>query len=344
MSKTNSSHNIKIGLLGIVVTAMAIYFILSQINIELFFDAWANARYIYVVPTLILLLIGLVTRAFRWQVLLNNQLPIHRAFSIMNVAYLVNGVLPLRIGEVARVYLVSRTNSKIPIATATSTIVVERLLDLLAVVILMSLALTSATLPEALRVAGVTWAILAITGFLFLVGVSHQHKRTLNIVTAIENRFSFLKRIKFTSIAEAFLQGLQPLTNARSLALALGWTVISWFFSVVAGYVLMFAFFDTGDWATTALYISAAAFAIALPAVPGNIGTYEASILLALSALGYQTDSVAIAFAVMVHAVNVFVHVSTGFIGVMQEGISLNQLSTEVQRLQNTPPPTKVGS
>lgn len=99
----------------------------------------------------------------------------------------------------------------------------------------------------------------------------------------------------------------------------------------------MFAFFEQGDLTATMLYIAAAAFAVALPAVPGNIGTYEASILLALVALGYQQSDTAIAFAITVHAVNVFVHASTGVVGFMREGISLNQLRTGVQQMQQTP-------
>jgi uncharacterized membrane protein YbhN (UPF0104 family) len=100
----------------------------------------------------------------------------------------------------------------------------------------------------------------------------------------------------------------------------------------MAGYVLMYAFFDEASLAATMLYIAAAAFAIALPAVPGNLGTYEASILLALTAMGYEQSSSAIAFAVMVHAVNVFVHATTGVFGFIQEGISLTQLSQGVRQ------------
>ena len=89
-----------------------------------------GARYIYVLPTVVFLLLGLVTRAFRWQVLLSGDLPIGRTFSIMNVAYLVNGVLPLRIGEVARIYLATRATPPVPPMKTASTIIVERLLDL----------------------------------------------------------------------------------------------------------------------------------------------------------------------------------------------------------------------
>lgn len=331
------SNQIKIGIVGTFVSLIALYFIATQLNLDLFWQAWQTANYWYVVPCMILLVIGLITRAFRWRILLNNELPFNRTFSIMNVAYLVNGVLPLRIGEVARVYLVSRTKQSIPIPTTTSTIVVERLLDLLAIVVMVLLALVLGTVPPEIRTASSIAAIVAVVGFVFLVILASKREKALALFVRILRIVPFFNR--YTVIedwVEQFLIGLIPLTKPRALFFAFTWTAISWAVSILAGFVLMFAFFEQGSLSATMLYIAAAAFAIALPAVPGNLGTYEASILLALTALGYEQSSTAIAFAVMVHAVNVFVHASTGVIGFIQEGVSLSQLTQGVQQMQQT--------
>lgn len=331
------SKRVKVGLLGTFVSFLALYFIVTQLNLELFWEAFQTANYWYVLPCMILLLLGLVTRAVRWRILLNGALPLNRAFSIMNVAYLVNGVLPLRIGEVARVYLVSRTRKAIPIPTATSTIIVERLLDLLAIVVMVLLALMMGPVPNEIRAASMFAAIAAIVGFTILVFLASRRDWAMGVFHFVLQRISFLKRFTvLESWFEQFLDGLIPITKPQALFGAFAWTGISWAVSTYAGYVLMYAFFDEASLAATMLYIAAAAFAIALPAVPGNVGTYEASILLALTAMGYEQSNIAIAFAVMVHAVNVFVHVSTGVIGFMQEGISLGQLSQGVQQMQQT--------
>jgi len=329
------SRNARIGLVGVVVSIAALYFIITQINLSLFGDALLAARYEYVLPCLLLLFAGLVTRAFRWQVLLNGALPWTRAFSIMNVAYLVNGVLPLRMGEVARVYLASRVRKPVPMPQTISTIIVERLLDLLAVVLLLLGALAAGPVPQELRAAGAFAALMAICGFVVLVLMAANRGLAQRILAFAQRLLPFLQRIAIDKWLDQFLDGLQPLTNPRMLLLALGWTTISWALSVAAGYVLMFAFFESASWVVTALYIAAAAFAIALPAVPGNVGTYEASILLALTAVGYEYSATTLAFAVMVHGVNVFVHASTGVIGFIQEGISLSQLSQGVRQMRS---------
>jgi uncharacterized protein (TIRG00374 family) len=335
------SKSLKVGLLGTFVSFIAFYFIVTQLNLELFWQAFTSANYWYLLPCIIFLLIGLVTRAIRWHILLDRALPLGRAFSIMNVAYLVNGVLPLRIGEVARVYLVSRTRKPIPIPTTSSTIIVERLLDLLAIVVMVLLALLMGSIPKEIRAASIFAAVAAIAGFTILVFLASRRDWSKNVFAFVLQRIPFLKRFTILeSWFEQFLDGLIPITRPQALFWAFTWTTISWAVSTYAGYVLMFAFFEEASLAATMLYIAAAAFAIALPAVPGNVGTYEASILLALTATSYAQSNSAIAFAVMVHAVNVFVHVSTGVLGFMQEGISLGQLSQGVQQMQQT---TEVG-
>lgn len=329
-------RHIKVGALGIIVSLLAIYFIVVQIDAERFFSTLLTADYRFLIPCIFFLVLGLFTRAFRWRVLLTNQLPYNRAFSIMNVAYLVNGILPMRIGEVARIYLTTRVKNPIPAMQTASTIVIERLLDLLAVVVMMLLALTVAPVPPQLQYAGAIGAGMAICGFIVLIAVARQRKMTEQFILWLTTKIPLLARMRIEKFVGDFLDGLMPILDLRSLSQAIFWTLFSWILSVTAGYILMFAFFEQGDLVATMLFIAAAALAVALPAVPGNIGTYEASILLALVALGYEQSDAAIAFAITVHVVNVFVHVSMGMVGFIQEGISLTQLRTGVRQMQHT--------
>jgi hypothetical protein len=289
-----------------------------------------------VLPCVLFLLLGLVARALRWQTLLSGGLSLVRTFHIMNVAYLVNGVLPLRMGEVARMYLAFRAEPPVPVLKSASTIIIERLLDLLAVVMMTLLALTIAPVPTEIQRASAFSAAAALTGFFVLIVLSARRAWAEQGLRWFTQLFPLLRRLPIETWLQHFFEGLAPLTQPRLLLQAIGWTALSWTLSTIGGYFLMFAFFETGSWAATMLYIAAAAFAIALPAVPGNIGTYEASILLALVALGYANNETAVAFAVMVHAVNVLVHVTTGVIGFIQEGISLEQLRSGVREMQTT--------
>lgn len=329
---------LRIGLLGVIVSLLAIYFVLKQVDMVALGQALEHARYIYLLPTAVFLLIGLLTRAIRWRILLSDGLPLKRAFSIMNVAYLVNGVLPLRIGEVARIYLATRSDPPVPVFKTTSTVIVERLLDLLAVVVMLALALAGGPIPDTLRSFALASAPLALGGFLVLVFLARRREFTLKLLARLADRIPLLQRamtrFNLTALVAHFLDGLQPLAQMRTLLQALGWTALSWGFSAIAGYILMFTFYDRASWSATLLYIAAAAFAIAVPAVPGNLGPYEFSVVVAVTAMGYPDPTKAAAFGVMVHAINLAIHATTGIAGFIQEGISLEQLSRGVQDMR----------
>ncbi len=328
----------RIGLLGLIVSLATIYFIVSQIDMVMLGAALRSARWIYLVPCVVLLVMGLLARAMRWRLLLNDALPFWRVFHIMNVAYLVNGVLPLRIGEVARVFLAYRADPPVPPLTTTSTIVIERLLDLSSVVMLIAVALVLGDVPIAIQSVGFVVGVIVLAGFGTLVLLVNRQHWAHALLTMLEGRIPVLERLNLHGWLKQLLDGLTPLTHVYTLGGAVFWSMVAWAFSLGAGYILMYTFYPTASLSTTALYIAAAALAIAVPATVGSLGVYEASILLALQSTGYGDPySVAVAFAVTVHFVNVFVHALTGMIGFMAEGITLGQLSDGVQQINDTP-------
>jgi uncharacterized protein (TIRG00374 family) len=320
-------------LAGVLITLLIFYLIFKQVNLSAFAAALRQARYIYAVPAVLLLLIGLGARALRWRVLLGNDFPLIRAFSIMNIAYMMNALLPFRVGEAARAYLASRGEHPMPIFQTVSTIIVERLLDVLALVVVIGLALASGPLPKEIQTAGVVTTVMVVVGFLVLVLLSRQRalaQQVLTVIFRLLSRFGIQSAVfqeKLSRWLNHFLDGLQPLTDPGRLLRAVGYTAISWILSLWAGYLLMVSFFSDATWAATFMYMAASSLAIAVPAAPGNLGPFELSILLALNASGYaDVPDTVIAFALFVHGVYLVINVATGLIGMVTEGISLRQL------------------
>lgn len=314
--------------LGTLVSVLAVAVIASQLDMTLFLQALQGARYAYVLPCVGLLVLGLWARAVRWRGLLGGKLPFWRTFHVMNVAYFANSVLPFRLGEVARVALAVRPpHEGVTAFSAVGSIVIERVLDLLAVVVLVLFALALAPVPPALQTAAAVGGVLSLLGFAVLVALARSRERTVRVVASMAGRYPLLTRLNVAGVLDCTLEGFALLKDNAPLGHSVLWTALAWACSVIGGYVLLYAIFDVASPITAMLYIASAAFAIALPAVPGNIGTYEASILLALVAVGYQDTAQMVAFAVLVHAVNVFVHATTGALGILQEGVTLGQLT-----------------
>ena len=307
--------------------------LVSRVNLEALFSTMLTADYRFLVASLLFFMLGLFTRALRWQGLLGGQLPLHRAFNIMNIAYLVNGVIPLRIGEVARLFLTARANKQIPVMYTGSTILVERLLDVLGVALLAMIATAAAPVSAELRHLAIIGAIFSAGGFVALLIMARWRGFTGEAVGRISQALPLPEGLKPKKLAREFADGLQPLLEFAPLARALVWTAISWLLSVITNYVLMLAFFDHGDWVAIMFSIASASFAIAIPLVPGNLGAYEFSIVVAFTLLGHNELDKITAFALAVHAQNILVYIVTGGIGLILEGISLTQLRSHVQSL-----------
>ncbi|HVU14488.1 MAG TPA: lysylphosphatidylglycerol synthase transmembrane domain-containing protein [Phototrophicaceae bacterium] len=323
-------------LLGVIASLLAIYFIASQMNdVGKMWTALRSADYRWILVSMGIIVIGLFARGARWRALLDGALPFWRSFSITNVSYLLSGVLPLRLGEVARVYLAMQAQPPVPAMKSISTILVERLIDLLSVLLILALALSGGPLPDQLRATATFVIPVVVIGFMVLIFLASQRAFTLRLAGQIFAKIPVLQRWNLLGWLEQFLDGLKPLTQPSALAQVIPFTIASWLCSLGSGYVLMIAFFGHGDWATTCLFSAAASLAVAVPAVPGNLGTYELSIMLALGAMGYgEPAATATAFAIAVHAVNLLVNSTLGVYGFIQEGISLDQLSHGVREMR----------
>jgi uncharacterized protein (TIRG00374 family) len=236
----------------------------------------------------------------------------------------------------------ARYETGVPILKSASTIIVERLLDLLAVVLFIAMGLVAAhdTVPAELRATGGLMGIVAFAGFLALVFFASQRALAQRILAWFVQRIPLLQRVNLASWLNHFLDGLQPLTRPTSLMNALLWTAISWGLSFTYGYMLMLIFYPQGDVVATLLYIAAASFIVAVPAMPGNVGPYEGSIMIVMGALGHTAgptgEATALAFALVVHFVNLAGAAILGVIGFFAEGVSLRQISQGVRGLRES--------
>lgn len=324
-------------LIGVLLGLVLLGLVLSGVDIQRVRAAFAEADYRYIVPALGLLILGNLTRAVRWRVLLQGRLPLDRAFSVLNISYLFNGALPFRLGEVARIFIAGHGTDPVPYATTLSTVVVERLLDLLAVLVMLGGVLIVLPLPGYVTAAGITLGAAALAAGVLLSLVARGPKWVFSLLVVAERVFPLLKRWQLHGMLERFLEGLSPLSSMRGVVLSVIWTAISWGLSVVAGYILLYAFYPQPTWSATFLFIVMASLAVSVPYVPGAVGPYEAGVVMALNHTGFgQPEGAAVAFAVILHATNLSVYVGLGLLGLLREGITLGQVARGAREIDAT--------
>jgi len=328
-------------LAGVLVSAGAMYLAIKDTNIANLGDELRRGRYIYVIPAFGLVFLGLYLRGLRWKVLLNDKITPDHSFSIANIGYFMNSLLPLRLGEIARCYLVTRLKPPVSMFTALSSVVVERVLDLLTVVVMLVIGASALTLSADQQFVAVsirTGGILSVVATLVLVIFALRPDFAHRILDVVLKLLPFLEKLNLRHVADRVLDGFASLGSVGSVARLMLWNALAWGTSAAAAYVLMFVFYDQPTWQAAVLSISFASVAIAIPAAPGGIGAYEFAVVLGMTVGGMvtadQPQGRAFTTSLLTHLVTVGSYAFLGVVGIAQEGTTLGEILNVARRQQ----------
>ena len=131
------NKNLKLTI-GILISAAGLWYAFREMNFKDLMENLSHTHMSYVFLSMIIMVISVALRAYRWQLILN---PIHvftfnPLFSSTMIGYFGNGVLPFRLGELLRAYAISQSRY-ITASAAFGTIILERLFDMIGLVALM---------------------------------------------------------------------------------------------------------------------------------------------------------------------------------------------------------------
>jgi glycosyltransferase 2 family protein len=289
--------------------------------------ALSGANLALVVPALVAYFAGVWLRACRWRRLVSPfaDVPSSRLFRVILIGFAVNNVLPLRLGEIVRAFLL-RHSHEVPIAGSLASILLERVLDL--VVLAGFMVVVSSFVPldgwlaalATLAWAGVLAAVLALLVLLLTPrGVLHG---VLNFAVAASGQIS----PKLAKLVGSFFNGISAVETPRAV-LSVGFLSIAcWIAELGLYYFLMLAFgFDSGILSLFAGMV-AANLATALPSSPGYVGTFDVPLQSVLSDQFGVPVLVASSYTLLAHAVLLIPVVLTGLPLLFKENLSLRAL------------------
>lgn len=322
--------------LGFGLSAICIIGILLFINPAEIWATLQTADYRYLLVSAVCTVLFLVFRAFRWHLLLQKQASWSQVFHIQNIGYLLTMLLPFRLGDIARVGLIG-TQPNVSVAQGLSTMVVERILDLLFFAIVLPLTMTRIQqFPPELQTVATAAAGLSFTGLLVLILAANQRQRVLKLVTAVLNRLPLLKNNTdfWRTQTDEILSGLHALTRWRDALQLLFWSIVIWLPVIAAYYAMMIAVGLNVSITETAFVTSVAAFSVAAPSSPGQFGVFHASVTFALALLG-QPEAAAVSFAILYHLSYYLMMIVMGLLGLLGAGTTFGRvvaLAQDVRR------------
>jgi glycosyltransferase 2 family protein len=328
----STTSNWKRILPGLLVSLVAIALVVSRLDLPKFGQALLQAKLGYLLLGILAALLWLVVRAFFWRTLLQNKASYSDAFFTVNEGYLLNNILPFRLGEIGRAFLMGR-KAQLDFWQVIPSILIERALDLA-----IAVGLFLSTLPF---VIGVSWAKQAAiaTGSIVLVGLgalyllARNRQRVINWIEQLGERWPWVKKLAGRRVA-AFFDGLAIITDGKLFLHALGWEILNWGVSVVEYYLFLRAFFPDPNLLWVLFTLGVAALGIAAPSSPGAIGVFEAFLVGALAVFGVDA-SPATAFALTVHITNYIFSGLLGGYGLYKDGETLSSLYTRLGKLKS---------
>lgn len=278
---------------------------------------WTGLRtsnYWWLVPAFGMLAVSVVVRALRWRYLFRPETrpPTRPVLSALLACYFFNSVLPARAGEAMRIVVLKRRAGASGAETA-ATVVIERVYDVLCLLLLLFVALP--WLPHVTWLhAAVLLAIGLAVGLAIAVAVLALFgPRPFSLALRPLTRLSFFSRERVDLLASNVAHGFAAIRRPGLALGALFWTMLGWLTLAVSTWLLMLGFDLHVSFVGGLFVVIATSLAMILPSSPSAIGVYEAATLVALRPYGIP-DSKALSFALVLHALNFFPYIVVGLL------------------------------
>ena len=321
--------------LGVLISVIGLYYAFRQVN---FWELWINIKnvnIILIILAVFILVLSNVIRAWRWQILVKpiKDVSFDPAFSSIMIGYFGNSVLPFRMGEFLRAYVVADKTS-LTASTSFGTIVIERILDFVGLSALILLIMTVYPLKSIGGFIIIGVIVLSLTAFIFIL-LFGGFKSTLLVKIKKSSLLKMGLLRKILLFLKNFLDGATTIRATNKLGVILLYTLIIWIMYYCSTYLATIATGIELEWFGIGVLLISTSLAISVPAAPGYVGTYHAAAVYILTNLFDVGRIDAQAAAIILHAVGTipiviigawyFLNSSVNFKDIKDQGLSQNE-------------------
>ncbi len=325
-------NTFKLGI-GVAISAFFLYLAFRQVDLHKMGEVLKNSNGGILIFAILFLFASHWFRVVRHRYLLT---PIKRIenislFSALMIGYMANNILPAHLGELLRAYVIGKKEG-ISGSSTLATIAVERIIDVLSLLIIMGLAFMAYPFPDIIKLSAyLTFAFVAvIAGFLAFVKIRPQ--KTIRIVEIIT--IPFPKKIgdKILKLFVSFGEGVVALEDRKSYLIVFILSIMIWILYALV-YALGFYAFNFIEIYNIPLGASfvvlvITTIAILVPSSPGYVGTYHWLCMISLSLFAVP-ESPALGYAIVIHAISMIPVALVGVAFSLKEGIKISKIGSQ---------------
>ena len=303
-------------LLGILVSLFFIWLAFRGTDVAGIKSSFKTVNYLYLIPVLFLTIIVQILRSYRWGVILEPLEKINQwtLFSITAVGFMAISLLPWRMGEFARPYLISR-KSTIKMGSSLATILVERIFDMLTLMMVLLLVLMMVELPAWLFRSACSILIVVILLLFFLIFLVVKRDLSVKGVDRVISKLPKTLSSRAMGLFHSFLDGLQILPDLKKTFYLAFLSAVIWSLVALSSYILFSSFTSMLGLPLAAAYavLAITALGVTLPTAPGFVGNFHYSCVLALMLFGIPKND-ALTYAILLHFVQIMITILLGLI------------------------------
>lgn len=307
----------------IAITVVLVWLSLRGLNLggshegqdtgDLIWSAWKQSNKGYLILMAVILMASHLLRAERWRMLLEpsgNRGTFGNSFLSVMVGYLVNLAIP-RGGEVSRCYNLFKLE-KTPVEVSFGTVVVERLVDVLCMLTLVTISFIVEwdkleMFMDSLNIGGGGGTKPKVSPLMIIAIV---------MVIAVVVIIYFLRNNpRLKKLLTGFKDGFLAIFRLKNKGLFIFYSIAIWGLYFLMSYTVMLAFDETSSLGISAVLTIFAIGAIAMAApLPGGAGSYHLLLPMGLVSLYAMDRADAVAFVFIFHAWQTIVLALIGFI------------------------------
>ena len=305
--------------LGVAISVASLVYLFWSVDPRDVLARFATTNWTFLAISLALNLLSVWIRSWRWYYLFPPGSRPSHLFSAVMIGYMANNILPLRAGEVVRVYIASRHGPRF--WTSVATLVVERVLDGLAVGLILAWLFLTLPIPRELRWPAIIFLAVDVVAMVALAVIAIAPGGCATLVRVLFHRWAGLERRLLDALG-TMSEGLRGVRARRHLLPIAAASVGIWLVLALAVWTALHAAHLDLPLAASWAVLAFMGLGVSLPSSPGFVGVIQAATVLALALFSVPRTE-ALSFSLIFHAAQYFPVTLFGLVLLLVEQVSL---------------------
>jgi len=325
------------GALGVVISAAFLYYAFSQVDLAQALEKARQANYWLLAASALTATGTFPLRARRWRSILDPvapKLPFGPLWRSVSIGQMVTNVVPLRAGELARAFALTRQIPLVSFATSLASVAVDRVFDSMVTMLLLAAGVVLAHFPASTTIGKYSLnhaAWLVVAGSLVLLAAFYAlvffPETLIRLFELVVRRVSATVERRGGEMLRRFAEGLSVLRAPRHFAAVTWWTILHWLLQPVAFWLALLALDIHVPFAATLVLQGIIVILVAIPSAPGFFGPFEFGAKVALGLYGVSTSD-ALTWAILFHLASFIPITLIGAYYFVRMGVHLGEINS----------------